>query len=70
MCSAERYSGGGGGGGGFIGGLKGSKGANVRGGELNGILLQVEFRFRNRLGRPYTCFAKFPLNSLDKCRNS
>ena len=35
------------------GGLKGSKGANVRGGggELNGIFLQFELRFRNRLGR-------------------
>ena len=38
-----------------LGGLKGSKGANVRGkhwlrGELNGIFLQFELRFRNGLG--------------------
>ena len=34
-----------------LGGLNGSKRANVMGGELNGIFLQIEFRFKNGLGR-------------------
>ena len=37
-------------------------------GEVQRIFLQFEFRFRNGVGRTYTCFAKFPHYSVDNCK--
>ena len=47
----------------MLGGLKGSKGANVRWGELGGIFLQFEFRLRNGLGCTLA-LQSFSFNSL------